>query len=262
MAAGTRLLTHLKLPSDLPASSVDFKWYGPGEHFAPDEATKLSGSLKGKTNCALCTLCAGALVWGARRLENVTDSSVAYLVAEVLLLWEDDPLYYQHPGPSPGPKPSGPAYEAVVDMFRETSTIFKDSPGAHISDPPIQAVENVFSVVSHVLGPEWREPFEQWTAQAIARLDAFAPNPHQDFSHRFDHPSQAAWEAHKAKNMGSPIPLDILNPQDEAWSTQQAKEFYRSFMAAANPTENRYLGTPERMLALGFSGKPYVPKVR
>lgn len=262
MTKTTRLLDRVHLPDGLPARSVSFDWDGPGEHFAPLNATPLSKALKGKTNSALCTLCAGALVWGARRLEMVTEASPAYLIAEVLLLWEDDPRYYHHPGPASGPRPSGPAYEAIVDMFRETTSIFKDSPGRHVSDPPIQTVENVFSVVRQVLGPDWIDPFRSWTQQALAKLDQLAPNPHQDFTGRFDYDSEEEWEAHKALNMGRPIAVEVLNPGGETWTVERSDACYRDFMTSVKPAENRYLATPALMRDLGFSGTPYQPKAR
>jgi hypothetical protein len=262
MTTSTRLLDRLILPKDLPAKNVDFEWNGPGLHFAPLNATPLSKALMGKTNSALCTLCAGALVWGARRLEMVTEASPAYLIAEALLLWEDDPRYYHHPGPSSGTRPSGQAYEAIVDLFRETTSIFKDSPGRHISDPPVQTVENVFSVVRQVLGPDWIDPFRKWTTQAIAKLDLLAVNTHQDFTGRFDHESEQAWEVHKALNMGRPIAIEVLNPGDVRWDSLHSDNVYGDFMTSVDWQQNRYLASPEHMTSLGFPGTPYNPKAR
>jgi hypothetical protein len=262
MSEQTRLLDRIILPEGLPAKSIDFPWYGPTEHLAPNASTPLSKALKSKTNSALCTLAAGALLWSAQRLRYITGATPLFLVAEVMLLWEDDPRYYHHPGPSPKPATITDAYHATAALFRQAAGIIVKSPGNHISSPPIQDVENIFALTRHVIGEDWIPAFRDWTVNALAVLDQLAPNPHQDFTSRHDYESDADWEAHKALNMGPPIAIEVLNHPPGTIDPVQSSALYRNFMLAVQPKENRYLATPELMISLGFPGKPYVPKAR
>lgn len=261
MSEQTRLLDRIALPEGLPSKTIEFSWHGPTAHLAPITATPLSKALKGKTNSALCTLAVGSILWSAERLRNVTSATPLFLIAEVILLWEDDPRYFHHPGPSPKPETITDAYQAVSALFRQAAGIVAKSPGSHLSDPPIQDVENIFALTRHVLGEAWIPAFRVWTQRSIAALEKIAPNPHQDFKSRYDFDSEAAWEAHKALNMGPPIAIEACNAGADL-TPEQSTALYREFMLGVVPGANRYLASPELLKAKGFPGTPYVPRSR
>jgi hypothetical protein len=249
------------VPEGLAAKSVDFDWKGPGAHLAPTKATPLAKALMGKTNCGLYVLMSGTLVWAARRLEFVADIRPVLQMAEALLCYQDDPRYFAEDGPSHLTSPLPAAQEAVETLCYETSAVFMATPGRHASRPPIQAVENVVSVARFVLGSDGQKSFRKWLTDSIARLDAIAPNPHQDFRSRYDFGSAEDWEAYKALNMGPPLPLDALASGDALGPEGLADQFAR-FLTSVDPSGNPYLASAETMLALGFVGAPYQPRKR
>ena len=261
VSGGTGLSARLDLPSGLPTKTLDFEWNGMGFHLAPDGATPLSRALMKKTNSALCTLGAGCLLWSAKRLEFIADVQPLLSIAEVLLLWEDDPRYYHHPGELPDPDPAPVTYDVVNALFYQTSKIMEEFPNDHISDPPVQTVENLFALTRHILGEEWTPSFRSWTKRALATMERLAQNPHQDFRDRFDFESDAEFAAYTALNMGRPIAIEVCN-QGLEFSVEMSDAAYLDFMMSVKREENCYLATPEMMRVAGFVGEPFVPRLR
>jgi hypothetical protein len=258
---GKNLMDRLILPSGLPARKVDFEWRGMDAHLAPDSGTPLHKALLGKTNSALCTLGAGCLLWSASRLERLADVGPLVAMAEVLLLWEDDPRYYHHPGESPRPATVTAAYEAVVALFYQASTILEEFPDEHDSDPPTRAILNLFALSRQILGEDWIDAYRTWTKQALKTMDRIAPNPHQTFEDRFDFDSDEEYEAFIVLNMGPPVAIEACN-EGANLSPEQSAALYRDFMLGVVPGANRYLASPELLKAKGFPGTPYTPRSR
>ena len=184
-------------------------------HLAPIGATPLSKALKGKTNCALAALIAASLVWSARRLRLLTDTSPCLWVAETVLCWQSDPLYFNRNFAKQFIRPMPEVREAMaVALCRETSALFMVSPGSALTDPRIQIAENVIALTRHVLGP-FEAPLRTSLKAVIRRLDALAPNPYQDFRGAFDFDSDAEYLEYKRRNMGPPLPIEVADPSRE-----------------------------------------------
>src|SRR5690606_4069924 len=256
MTATPPLTERLILPEGLAASSFPDDWKGPKAHLAPTKSTPMGKALMGKTNSALCTLGAGALLWAAGRLAAVADVRPLNDMAETLLLWERDPRYYHRIGPRHLQEAVPAPREAVETLCAKTTAIFKDSPGKHISDPPVQTIEDLISVTRFLLGPDSLAAFRTWVTTAIATFDRIAANPHQDFRGRFDFGSVAEWEAHKAQNMGPPLPIEACNVGCDL-GPEACAALYHDFARSVDPVANIYLAPAEVMAELGFAGAPY-----
>jgi hypothetical protein len=258
---GKSLIDRLVFPPELPAQRVDFEWHGMEAHEAPDSGTPLHKALLKKTNSALCTLGAGCLLWSAKRLERLEDVGPLVAMAEVLLLWEDDPRYYHHPGEMDEPANVSVTYDVVDALFYHASTILEKFPDEHDSDPPIRAIVNLFALSRHIMGKEWIDTYRTWTKQAVKTMDRIAPNPHQTFEGRFDFDSDEAYETFIVQNMGPPVAIEACNPGTDI-TPEQSTALYRDFMLGVVPGANRYLASPELLKAKGFPGTPYIPRPR
>lgn len=113
-----------------------------------------------------------------------------------------------------------------------------------------------------VLGPDWIDPFRSWTQQALAKLDQLTPNPHQDFTGRFDYDSRGGMGGAQGLEHGLSDCRRGAESGGETWTVERSDACYRDFMTSVKPAENRYLATPALMRDLGFSGTPYQPKAR
>lgn len=251
-----RLLRALPFPAGIEAGSVTFDWQGPDAHLAPLSATPLSEALKGKTNCGLVLLLAGSLLWTARRLARLTDAAPCVYAAETLLCWQSSPLYYDPDGPKQFQRPMPVQREAAMTVCRKAAAIFMISPGRHIADPPIQLTENVIALTRFILGPELENPFRDWVRAVIDRLNALAPNPWQDFRGRFDFATEEEYLAHKARNMGEPLPIEVANPETPV-DPAALPALYDAFLERVDWAANPYLRSPDALREAGFSGTPY-----
>ena len=245
----------LRLPPGLETAALGFTWRGPDAHLAPERATPLSQALLGKTNCALVVLTAANLLWSARRLSSLTDTSPCVFMAETLLCWQSDPLYYDPDGPKqfspPMPVPRRFRRRSAERQPRSSlSTRPAHFRSAH-SDRRKRDLADAFAS-----GRRVRLAVSPMAEGGYCEARRLAPNPVQDFRGRDDFPNDEAYQEFKRKNMGSPLPLQAVNPETETNSAQLSRH-YAEFLAQVDFTTNPYLRSPSDMSAAGFVGEPY-----
>ncbi|MCX7888213.1 MAG: hypothetical protein N2422_00600 [Rhodobacteraceae bacterium] len=249
------LLESFGLPEGLSVAPLDFKWEGPDAHLAPTRVTPLSRALHNKTGAALFVLCAGSLLWAARRLENHADVTPAVANAEVLFCYQADARYFSLDGPAHLKSKLPVAREVIETLCYETSGIFFEVAGEHSPRPPITAVENVISVTRHVIGQQFLPSFRSWVSDMLGQLARIAANPRDEFLTVHDFDGEDAYQDYVRRNVGHPFPPSVLNVGPDRPAEDYVAEF-RAYLPTVDWRSNPYLAPPDVMMGLG-STRPY-----
>lgn len=177
-------------------------------------------------------------------------------LAETVLCWQSDPLYFNRDFPKQFIRPMPKAREATATLCSKTSALFMANPGEHVIGPPIQITENVVALTRHVLGPKFKAQLRTWLTAVIRRLDTLAANPYQDFRSKSDFDSDVEWLEYKRRNMGPPLPIEVADPSREIAPADLAP-LYANFIASVDWAANPYLRSPDELRQAGFVGEPY-----
>lgn len=247
------------IPAGLRGSPVDFEWRGALGHIGPEGAvTPLMKKLDGLTTCGQLSLCAGLLTWAAWRLFDETpEAAPALELAEAAFAHQVDWRYVDrdagHVRATPDEPPALSALLQVSLFMWEGMSVdwFWDSYYA-----PINQTFHAAHIVQHILPKAHRPAMVRWLEGAIQRLQTHARAPDEPFRKQRSFPTLDEWKHFVGRHRGQPLPPDLLDPDTDCTVDQHAARVGR-FIEGLDWRRNRFLRSPEAMLALGFQGEPY-----
>jgi hypothetical protein len=247
------------IPATLQGSPVDFAWQGALSHVGPEGAvTPLLKKLDGLTTCGQLSLCAGLLTWAAWRLRDETDEALSALeLAEAVFAHQVDWRYVNRDAGHVRAVPEGPpALSALLQvslfMWEGLSVDwFWDSYYA-----PITQTFHAAHIVQHIMPNTHRPAMVRWLGAAIQRLQVHARAPDEPFRKQRSFPSLDEWKVFVGRHRGPPLPPGIIDLQAD-YQPAQRQALVTRFIEGLDWERNRFLRSPQAMLALGFQGEPY-----
>jgi hypothetical protein len=230
------------IPSDIGELPANFPWRGIEYHIGPvEEVTPFIKWLGNKTTCGVQSLCAGTMLWGARRLERLTEVAHNFELAEAGFAVQIDGRYVDvEAGPLVKVPEFPPADSAMIGLNRHLRAALDPDSFQDSYYQPVMDLSHMVHIVRQIVG----------------RIDAVAPKPSSPPIDYDDFESDEAYAGYNAPHHGPPLPPEVLNPARE-YDPAEAPALVEAFRRRLDPARNRYLRSRNAMIALGFKGEPY-----
>lgn len=253
----SRLRNMMGIPDGFNVMPAKGKWNGVYKHTGKDSYTPLKQSLSHKHISGLYTILSGALIWMSARIEGKADTRVLDELAEALFCYQQDPLYYS----SSDTRPYQDDIDAA-DRFLGPILYIRDEwfdYRKHTSEtwgvyPPHNMIGRFLELSRYVVGPEAKDIFDPWIKETIERMDILVPFPgHSDIP---DNYSLEERPLLAQTSMGPPLPPNVLDRS----ATPNPAEFptrWAEFLTTVDWKNNRFLRSPEGMIAMGATFEPY-----
>jgi hypothetical protein len=248
------LLETLDLTYPLPTV-----WKGATSHIGPVQmVTKQVQNLCDKTTCGTVTIMAAVIVWAAKRLENFTDVSFMYELAEASFAWQFDWRYFDHTAQPHYQAPDEPIEESAslkIDYFLRYG--IKGEDPWHSFYQPIMPLSHMINITNYILvEKKIQSKFKAWLKDLTNRINQIATAPEMDVPNFYKFESKALYWEHCAPRRGKPLPPLVLNIDDDI-SKYDLEVEAKKFLQSLDYKNNRFLRSPEEMKELGFVGEPY-----
>jgi hypothetical protein len=121
---------------------------------------------------------------------------------------------------------------------------------------PIMPAFHMANIIQFILPKSATAQYADWLKATCQRLDVIAKVPDLEVPVYSEFQSEQAYDAYCAPRRGPPLPPVVLDPNVDLTNLDLAAESAR-FIATLDHTKNRYLKSPDEMLAEGFEGIPY-----
>jgi hypothetical protein len=233
-------------------------WKGSLNHIGPVQTiTPLVELLAGKTTCGTVTLMSGVTAWGAARLRPFTDVSFLDEMADAVFAWQADWRYLNGTG---GPREPSPEQPVAISAAMTIRSLFINSINTptewHSFYQPLMKASHIVNIVQFILPKDAKKAFKTWLKETSDRLDIVAEIPDLEERKHTEFDSREAFYAYKAPRRGPPIPPLVLDPGIDLSNLDLVAEAHK-FIATLDHTKNRYLKSPDQMIAEGFESLPY-----
>jgi hypothetical protein len=225
------------LALNLPAMPVDYEWdigfYNKFSSVTDEDNPRLADALQLINTKAAFALGVACSEWVVARVEGHADTSDALLRIEAAWAAAVDPRYatLQPPNPSPASDQFADPLEVAMELIayaHEHCT--SNGKGVRPS------TQGLAMLVDHIAG---RHPaYAPWLAESLRRCHEHYPA------------SKASVEEERS------VPQELFEP-GFIWSEEAVTKALERFVQTLSPAGNRYLRSPEEMLAAGFKGVPY-----
>ncbi|WBU38644.1 hypothetical protein [Homoserinibacter sp. YIM 151385] len=198
------------------------------------ENPKLAARLVQMSVSARLAFAIGAAEWTMWRFEGMSDFDAPLQMVTAAWAGSVDIRYVAMPPEAEFEERRGPvdgvllaAMELVEDALRSY-----DTPRAqHLFHVAVYSYQ-----LAKLVSPD-RKPFDAWVRMVVARLVELYP-------------------ADEADIKGEPVPREVLDTTTE-FERGSEREHLARFLGELVPSENRYLRTPDELIAAGFEGTPY-----
>lgn len=237
-------------------ASPKFPWKGPGQHFGPEQGTKLHDALAKLTTCAHATVCALVEEWLAWRCRACGVDIEPYLHhADATLAWEIDRRYRDREPDKDLIVHDTPAHEALSDAIWRVRLATNDD---YWDDPetPDMRSASLVSITKQTLPDKAKKAFLTWLDWAIARAAKLDSQPKKKIPEREDFDSDEEYRDATRPYFGQPLPREALDP-DANYKPEQREKLLARFLEGLDWKENPFLRSPADMKKLGFKGTPY-----
>jgi hypothetical protein len=246
------------VPPSIVGAPLNFHWEGASDHIGPVETvTPLLDLLAGTTTTAQIAMCAGILSWGAWRLKGHVEVEHNFELAEAAFAYVVDWRYVDRDAGPRGKAPDQPpALSAMKQLNRFMRLGLNQDKYWDSYFQPVWETFHSAHIVRHILPNAMRSDFESWLATLVGRIKSHWAKPDEEFRRKDTFPNAKEREQFISRHRGRPVPREILDPRFE-YQEEDSPRLIGEFLARLNPQTNRYLRSPENMLALGFEGVPY-----
>jgi hypothetical protein len=246
-----------------PADLASLEWKGALAHVGPlADMTPLQVALTEKTNCALYIICAGCVGLCLKRTANVIAPGTNIYLPEQIFAYQFDWRY---------PRVMVIDLDDIEDRKNRAAAIqqsipyfFSDMvsrlPSFFLAESPFESTAFMINFTRHICGKANKKVVDRWVRQMIERLDVVAPQMEELSDSIFDYPSREEWEAAVRVIHGMPLPPEIM---DTEWNCGSADllALANGHLSAIDAIGNPLLVPPEVLIANGFSGHPYQPRL-
>jgi hypothetical protein len=219
------------LHADVQNKPVAHAWRGAADFTRENDklAQQLTTlSLRARLACAAAT--AEWIYW---RLRGETDFDAPLQMIEAAWAANCDVRYCQTPTVSEFEDRKGPVngvLRASKDILANVLRSYKAESAGSLTSRTVY----LYFLARHVL-PD-KVAFDAWLKAAIKRLALLYP--------------------HVEGQLGEPVPREAMNTEED-FQKADAPRLLAEFLGRLTPAENRYLRSPEQVLAEGFAGTPY-----
>lgn len=244
---------------DFAADPITDKWKGANKHIGPVQTvTPLVELLAGKTTFGTVSLMSGVIAWAAARLRPFTDVSYLDDLFDATFAWQHDWRYLK-PKADPRGEPDQPPEVSAAMVLRGTYLLAICRPISWRSFyQPVMEASHLVNVTEFILPKDAKSAFKDWLITISDRLDEIAEVPDLEEPDIDDFDTVEDYREYCRPMRGVPLPPVVLEPSTDIAATDLTGEA-DAFLAGLNPAANRYLHSPEDMLASGFEGQPYRP---
>jgi hypothetical protein len=216
-----------------PASdTINYEWDDwqiPRTYEPVDE--ELYRRLDGLSLKANIAFCAAAAEWICHRFDTLSDDPVPYLHLESIWAGVVDGRYFDYWEPPDANwmgSVRGPLSMAIIFTIEAGVQAGED---AH----PSLSGARISRLAEHVLIDP--QPFQKWRQRVLERLEELYPLDEED-------------------KAGDVVPREAFDPEF-GFDPGMTEALINRFLARLDWRTNRFLRSPDEMLALGFRGTPY-----
>ncbi|MDH0865781.1 hypothetical protein [Mitsuaria sp. GD03876] len=212
--------------------AIGYEWRGTADFNKENE--KLAKQLVTMSARACLAFAAGLAEWVVWRLEGRSDFGAPLQMIEAAWVAQLDARYVKIPTEYEFAERSGPVdgvLLATKDLLESALRSYNTPSAKNLFGKTVY----LYQLARHVV-PDTK-PFDVWVKASIARLNAIYPRVDTDVK-------------------GEPVPREAVDTTAE-FGKEAAPEQLSAFLRGIEPASNRYLRTPEELVAAGFAGTPY-----
>jgi hypothetical protein len=232
---------------------------GPSGAYRPEGGFHtFAEALTGKTNCGLYAIYLGCVGFCINRTVTTLDQRISHLLVEQIFCYQFDWRYAKTFGITINQVDD--KKDRVTAIRRSVAYYFfevvESMPSFFQSNSPLAETSFMINFTRHLLGEKNVSIFDDWVARMIARMDEIAKFTETPSPSIHDYPSRRDWEEQVLRVHGTPLPLEVLDPEFDL-KGRDLRALAIAQLNSINPTENPLLATPELLHERGFTGTPY-----